>query len=88
VIFRQVIVLLYIWWSERCAIRNGSNSHGIGFGYHIWIWIRIQIQILLNTNTKQMSRIRISIQIFTRFNSKCILLNSTHMNKILLPVHH
>jgi hypothetical protein len=32
---RQVIVLLYIWWYERCAIRNGSNSHGIGFGYHI-----------------------------------------------------
>lgn len=26
---RQVVVLLYVWWSERCAIREGDSPRSI-----------------------------------------------------------
>ena len=28
---RQVVVLLYVWWSERCAIREGDNPRSISY---------------------------------------------------------
>jgi hypothetical protein len=52
--------------------------------YHILIGTRVQIQIFANMNTKRIYCIHISIRIFTQFNSMCILLNSTYINKILL----
>ena len=28
---RQVVVLMYVWWSERCAIREGDNFRSISY---------------------------------------------------------
>ena len=28
---RQVVVLMYVWWSERCAIREGDNPRSISY---------------------------------------------------------
>jgi len=64
--------------------KNRLNSHEIGFRYNFLshFQIQIHIQIFLNTDKTCMSLIRISIKIFTQFNSKCILLNLTYMNRI------
>ena len=56
---------------------NGSDTYKIGFGCRLLPHFKsdlIRIRISSDTNTKRRVRIQIRNRIFTRLNSKCILL--------------